>query len=1076
MSSIIFEGNTYTFGATVWANPGTGNTSFVFTTLSPGSTYGFIIWAFNNFGNSSIVGPVTKVTLPTEQREEIVIYSWVYPGADIGTPYLFRDYLVENSTNLISPSQASPKGVTGPFGPVYTTGLWTIRQGFTAPDGSTTASEFADGSTNAAGSVELYFLKNGDYAPLASTTGYTFYMSFWQNTSLGKTFNNGCNFRGRRVSDSAFVSLIGKQIYPTVGATSFFPRNVYPTGSCGWIRFVFEFVGNTDYYQSSCQINNTKAGASGSTWYYWGFQAEQGDTFPQSRYDAGIADYKPNIFNSGDSYWAPIDYSVYSNSGNTLYSTDANWVASWNTNNGFTYFWPNFNTPDTGESISVADRYGKFTLKDYAQKGVTTNLWLTKMITTLKALPENRRVIRPNALEASEATIFNHYDDAITSAGFTRSGITYTYYDSQYNSISSTTGYVGSLWPVAGLSAAVNLYTKYFDAFSSTGATLAYVILDYESYPFNASYMAIFNNPDASLGYTGARTIVEDSRYRQPWNGVTALGTMMDALGATLINVDGSYYGDYNFLAWRRVVSYQNSKAYQLALAPMYSRFPNIMFGNYENWEYFGDLNLGPNNLDGFPYPGEKALGQFNSSYLYGQLSGIYNTRIQSLDSTKLVDWNARNLVYESERVGVTGFLASGGSGSYPAAGVTSPFDNYSVSLFTENASNTQHYVFPARLNGQGYSIWSFRPENTQYVYSAYLKAPSTNFNRYVTMAFLTQFGEGFSPFSRNNYFVTFDLLQGTTSNVSTTVNGCGYISPFRSHGIEHVGNSWYRCWVSDAGITYHNNYYMQNQIYSSNGPSGAISYTGSGVSGFYVWGSQFEQGTTPGLYERNGYGFTLVSQLDMGWASFIQCMGEVKAQRRSSSLPLVPWIADVSWDGQNTNTTNTRPVVGFCNAVVGYNAKRGNTFTERGGNSAYWFEMIRHTMLHGTKAISQWAGHLYEDVRFNKNKNQYIQNGDSGWYYEIKELNDTVKEVNNLIGGYTLTSGDSSRPSWLTPYLVSGSPGPQGTTWWWRVTVQPGYTLSINGYTLPDAQGNVGKWVSTTGGTLAHVPITVIS
>jgi titin len=85
--SIFFSGNTYNFGATVAAKIGTGTTSYVFSGLSSGSAYGFIIWAFNSFGSSPIVGPTIFLTneIPTPEDfsvsqfgENAVILNWVY--------------------------------------------------------------------------------------------------------------------------------------------------------------------------------------------------------------------------------------------------------------------------------------------------------------------------------------------------------------------------------------------------------------------------------------------------------------------------------------------------------------------------------------------------------------------------------------------------------------------------------------------------------------------------------------------------------------------------------------------------------------------------------------------------------------------------------------------------------------------------------------------------------------------------------------------------------------------------------------------------------------------------------------
>jgi hypothetical protein len=329
-------------------------------------------------------------------------------------------------------------------------------------------------------------------------------------------------------------------------------------------------------------------------------------------------------------------------------------------------------------------------------------------------------------------------------------------------------------------------------------------------------------------------------------------------------------------------------------------------------------------------------------------------------------------------------------------------------------------------------------------------------------------------------------LLNGTTTQAFSNPFGCGYTSAFVSHGITNAGNSWYRCWISDAGVTI-GNYVVRTQINSSNSPTPSSgigpSYTGNGLSGFYAWGVQMELGTLPSAYERRMPGFTFVSQLDIAWISFVRSMQYVRDHKRNSDVPQMPWIADINYQARGYGITAATPGVGYANANVGYNPRTGNTYTQRGGNSAYYYEMIRHAMLHGTKGFNLWpGGGLYGDVRTGIGSNQYIQtynyilNGDCGWYYDLKNLNTTIKEVNDLLGGFTLTAGNVSRPSWIAPYEASGAPGKKGTTWWWRVTVNPQNKIVVNGTTLDGASGPYGTWVSTTGPTLAYVPISILS
>jgi hypothetical protein len=217
-------------------------------------------------------------------------------------------------------------------------------------------------------------------------------------------------------------------------------------------------------------------------------------------------------------------------------------------------------------------------------------------------------------------------------------------------------------------------------------------------------------------------------------------------------------------------------------------------------------------------------------------------------------------------------------------------------------------------------------------------------------------------------------------------------------------------------------------------------------------------------------------------WTSFAMGLQMVRSSKRAMpNLPITPWIGNVKWTNDNFGSVQERPSIGFSDTVVGYNPHDGVTYTVAGGNSAYYYEMVRHLMLTGTKTLLYFNAFSFTDRSVVPDGNSikyllkfYNNQGATGFIKEMQLLDDTVGEVHEKTGGFTLTTADVSRISWLAPYVASGAPGPNGTTWWWRITTNPGNTTFVNGQTLSVANNNiVGTWVSTTGPTLAGISIT---
>jgi hypothetical protein len=195
-------------------------------------------------------------------------------------------------------------------------------------------------------------------------------------------------------------------------------------------------------------------------------------------------------------------------------------------------------------------------------------------------------------------------------------------------------------------------------------------------------------------------------------------------------------------------------------------------------------------------------------------------------------------------------------------------------------------------------------------------------------------------------------------------------------------------------------------------------------------------------------------------WNSFLLDMQTLRsAKRNSPNTPLTPWIAAPKYAGvdQAGVSATGAPPVGYADVTSGYNADIGYTFGSA-GNSAYYYEMVRHVALHGVKAFGYYNP----------------EGTPNGITQRANLLNNTLTEVNFKIGGFTLgvASTNISRVDWLSKYLVSGAPAYYGSTYWWRVTVKSGNTLSVQGITLPGPSGNIGMWVETSGNTLTGITI----
>lgn len=181
-----------------------------------------------------------------------------------------------------------------------------------------------------------------------------------------------------------------------------------------------------------------------------------------------------------------------------------------------------------------------------------------------------------------------------------------------------------------------------------------------------------------------------------------------------------------------------------------------------------------------------------------------------------LLENSATNLLKYSEQFDNAAWTKANSSVSANTG--VAPDGTLTADKLVENTASSTHFLY------QNPTL----ADNTVYCHSVFAKASE----RSHVAVLITD--KSNVPYGR-----IFNLTDGTSASPVGVVN-----APL-AHGIQPVGNGWYLCWVAQSagsGAT-------QNspRIYTSNGS--AISYTGDGTSGIYIWGAQLEAGSQPTSY-----------------------------------------------------------------------------------------------------------------------------------------------------------------------------------------------------------------------------------
>jgi hypothetical protein len=215
-------------------------------------------------------------------------------------------------------------------------------------------------------------------------------------------------------------------------------------------------------------------------------------------------------------------------------------------------------------------------------------------------------------------------------------------------------------------------------------------------------------------------------------------------------------------------------------------------------------------------------------------------------------------------------------------------------------------------------------------------------------------------------------------------------------------------------------------------------------------------------------------------WLSLTQVIQQVRSAKRGMpNSYMIPWISDVKFYGESrteygASGNGLGPAIGWADVSAGYDVQAGLTFG-KAGNSAYYYEMLRHVSMYGVKHFAYFNSWQFKNYGLNvTTTDAYLAAGLTSYQQDMLLLNNTLKEINEQLGGYTIETADTSKISWLANYISSGAPKPDGS-YLWRVTVKPGLTLLANGITLSTNIGTVGTWINTSGPTLAGIGLTFI-
>lgn len=771
---------------------------------------------------------------------------------------------------------------------------------------------------------------------------------------------------------------------------------------------------------------------------------------------------------------------VYDSLGNTLYDSSLQNRLNFILSASNTYTAPLFSGGFAGNYLSVASRnsLGGISLSDPSY----TDLQI------LKQLPKEKRGLQPFIY--NNVTLFNFADDAGYLPGTNINMI-----DSNGNYVAKSNVYWG-FWPDNGISFTQQWSKEIYESMAKEGATLGYVMIDYEE------AINLFTNPISSI--TGA------TLYTMPWRGLSSwLEYYLLEGGQTNYDFSNTTQGNINRSAFEAAWSRFKAKSYEAAfLTELQNYNTDGVVSNYMDWAFpfnggYTALNVLSEYSPGEPGWRHRSFsGNAGAPVLYGWFSvGSMIENYDYANNTSAVSYLDPTIIYTYLNSYQTSLLDK-----YFTYGPWSSFLGCVSEMRATRQNNPGQPITPWIP-----SVWQSGQYNWKYgpiykiIDNAWAQGPNQIrveivHNRWRFKNINTETGGFSGPTGITNgirivtnststqkllSYVYNGLTSGTTYVFSYYVNlGCGYTG--FAAGFNHFRRTHYQL---PTGITYYQTlpaatgpFYGTGSIYY---PPGSSGWTEVEFEFNIPQDDPFNPTFNPTLEVS-----VIEDSVTSGGNTMFITDPSFEIKSSPSNIPVISMNSILSEENKIQGTQS--PACGFADAVVGYNPRLAVYVTDRPGNSAYYYEMIRHCCLMGAKAFgwfnnfslvdnsipgARTIGYAGQDAVGAAKQSLTLRSGFTGFINDYNKLNETLHDVHLKIKGYTSTSaGMNEKWDWSRPYFASAAPDTKGQTWWWRITVQNGYTLYVNGMTLPDSNGNVGMWLGTTGPTLAGVSITSTS